>query len=163
MTVMVRTHEEIVWRIREVIADRFRDPLGVEVGDLLTQLEWDDAKEFLHTGSKKAEWEPLPLQAAKEGAAAYVQFAIGKMDRHRGLSAGRSVDHMRAWIWLFTDDEAAKRMDEAPYQNYGAPKVKIFCEAMGLQEAWDLMSTPEVRNMAEGLPCREDCEEGCGK
>jgi hypothetical protein len=163
MMVMVRTEQEIVARARQVRDDRFRDPLGAELGDLITQLEWDEAKEFLHPGAKKVDWHPLPLQEAKEGAIGYVQFAISKMDHHRGLSAGRSVDHMRAWIWLFTDDDWAQKMDEAPYQNYGAPKVKVFCEAMGLQDVWDLTTTPEVRNMAEGKPCREGCEEGCGK
>jgi hypothetical protein len=159
----VRSHEEIVARARAVRDDRFRDPLGAELGDLITQLEWDDAKEFLHAGAKRETWQPMPLHAAKEGAVAYIQFAIGKMDRHRGLSAGRSIDHMRAWIWLFTDTDWTNRMEAAGYQNYGAPKVRVFCQAMGLQEMWDLYSTPEVRNMAEGLPCREDCEEGCGK
>jgi hypothetical protein len=159
----MRTHEEIVQRLRMIDKDRFRDPLGAESGDLLVQLEWDDAKEFLHAGARKDQWEPLTLQASKESATAYVQFAISKMDRHRGLSAGRSVDHMRAWVWLHCDDAAVEAFEAAGYQNYGAPKVKAFCDAMGLQEMWELYSTPEVRNMAEGRECRENCDEGCGK
>lgn len=158
----MRSEEEIVARIKEIQLSG-RDMFGVEAGNLMVQLEFDEAKQFLRPDVQKVEWFPVTLQASKETAIGYVPFAIGKMDDHRGLSAGRSIDHMRGWIWLHGTDEQVKAFEEAEYTNYGAPKVKLFCEVMGCVDLWETYSTPGVRRMAEGLPCRENgCDEGCG-
>lgn len=56
-------------------------------------------------------------------------------------------------------------MDEAGYENYGAPKVRAFAEGMGW--SWSVL-VPEgdatlLDRMASGLPCVPDCEYGCGR
>lgn len=158
----MRSEEEIVQRIKE-IQERGDDLFGVESGNLLVQLEFEEAKPFLRPDVTKEEWQPVTLQASKETAVGYVPFAIGKMDDHRGLSAGRSIDHMRGWIWLHGTDAEYKEFDALPYTNYGAPKVKLFCTVMGCEDLWDTYSTPGVRRMAEGLPCRDNCNDGCGQ
>jgi hypothetical protein len=158
----MRTEEEIVHRIREIQLSG-RDLFGAETGNLLTQLEYPEAKEFLRPEVTESEWQPETLQASKEAAVGYVPFAIGKMDKHRGLSAGRSIDHMRGWIWLHGNDAEVKEFELTSYTNYGAPKVKLFCSVMGCEDVWEKNATYGVRRMAEGLECRESgCQQGCG-
>lgn len=160
---MMREHAEIVERIRSIDREGGRDFFGAEKGELLMQLEFADAKEFLVADADPKDWAPVTLAEGRESAIAYVPFAIGKIDAHRGLSAGRSVDHMRSWIWLHGTDEQVAAFEAAEYTNYGAPKVKAFCEAMGCMAVWEDEATAAVRRMADGLVCREDgCYEGCG-
>jgi len=92
-----------------------------------------------------------------EGPSEYLEFAIGKIQGHRGISAGRSVDKLREMAWLLGRDDVMAAMDKADYQNYGAPKIKAFAEGMGLPWPDD----EDLARMALGYPCTDDCEGGC--
>jgi hypothetical protein len=152
----VRTQEEIVTRFEAAIDDMF----GFQREVLLGAMDYEHAKPFLKEDVTEAEWQESRSDTA-EAARGYLDFAIGKIVDHRGISAGRSVEKLTEYAWLLGRDDVVAAMEAADYTNYGAPKVKAFAEGMGLPWPTD---DPRLVRMAEGLPCRTDgCDEGCGR
>ena len=76
-------------------------------------------------------------------------FAWEKANHRRGISAGRSLDHMSAWLWLLGHDEAADAMLD--HDHYGKPRLRAICEAFG----WDWRQWDDGRwtneEQADGL------------
>lgn len=92
-----KTTEQIVARISEIGKD---DWMGTQQSDLIDYLPYEFALKHLNEGVTKEQWDSQekvpPLQAVFN----YLEFAWGKANNQRGLSAGRSLDHMKAWLWL---------------------------------------------------------------
>jgi hypothetical protein len=159
MSTLKRTPEEIIARLEKIKEDDF---FGFQSEDLIIALPWPDIKPFLkeefipdyEAGIKIWNQYDDPIKELKD----YMSFALGKAKDHRGLSAGRSIDHMTSWIWLAGEDELLEKVETAPYAQYGAPKLKLICEHFEIplpQEEWFV-------NMSQGKRCHPDCEEGCG-
>ena len=161
----MRTTDEIVARIKEVAKEEF---FGFESSDLIMVLPWDEAKKFLKEESheeEKKKWRTSPPTDDEIRAEAidYLDFAFGKAINHRGLSAGRSVSHLRAWCWLLGEDELVAFIDdEDNYPNYGAPILKKVAEHWGV----DVPDNPTFQAMARGDKC-PSCQSGdsggCGE
>lgn len=130
-----RTAEEIIARIHEL--EKEGDFFGHQRGDLLDFLTFDDAKQFLRSEKHeelRAQWassEPLE-EVVKKKMQEYMSFAWEKANNERGLSAGRSIEHMQAWLWLLRDpmSEEIPNMEFAPY---GKPILRAICNKFG----WD--------------------------
>jgi len=154
----MRTQEEIAERIREVIP---QDWLGTQVGDLVGFLEFNNAKEFLNPEATEEEWKVLPLadDSVKKTMAEYMNFAWEKCLGHRGVSAGRSLNHFQAWIWLLNDEKFLNELEETSYENYGAPKLRAICEHYGF--SWP-ETEEEAKRMSVGEHCGADYDCGCG-
>lgn len=150
----MRTQDEILARIAAV---KPQDTFGFRQEVLISTLDFDHAKPWLKADAGPADWTPRTDIA--EDAATYMSFAWGKVEDHRGLSAGRSVDKMTEFLWLMGRDDASTAMLAAPYAQYGAPRLAAACTVMG----WPIPTGPEITNMIAGQPCRPDCEEGCGR
>jgi hypothetical protein len=117
----------------------------------------------------------LPLAAPAEpdtsaAAQRYLAFAIGKIVDHRGISASRSVTKLTEYAWLLGRDDVVKAMDGADYAQYGAPKVRAFAEGMGWPFAdpagpsyREAPYREALERMSQGEPCRDGCDEGCGR
>lgn len=150
----MRTQEEIVQIVRADDDDIF----GFAKSILVPYLDFEHAREFLKPDVTAEQWKQLPQDRQKilANIREYMEFAWGKVEDHRGLSAGRSVDKLTAWAWLL-DDDVAKRMNEADYAQYGAPKLAIACKAFELP----IPDSDEIRNMIAGRPCVDSCELGC--
>ena len=121
-----RTPDEIVAQIEAWEDD---DWMGTKRGDLIEHLPYSHAKPFLQDGVTENEWEeqrrsgPDPWERAED----YLDFAAGKIEDERGLSAGRSVDHFIAWSWLLDPTgEATRQIEAAPYGWYGENQVATF-------------------------------------
>lgn len=127
---------------------------------LLPFLDFEHAQAFLKPEVTAAEWEQKSQDrdAILADMRDYMAFAWGKVEDHRGLSAGRSVDKIAAWAWLL-DDDVAKRMVKAGYAQYGAPKLAVACEAFG----FPIPDKDGIRNMIAGQQCVWGCGEGCGQ
>jgi hypothetical protein len=101
----VRTVEQIVQHVRDISQS---DIFGFTTSDLLDFVPFDSAKEFLKPDSHEEaakEWKfeaPAP-ETIKAKMKDYLTFAFGKAEDHRGLSAGRSISHFKAWVWLMDD------------------------------------------------------------
>lgn len=153
-----RTQEEILARIEAVAKD---DMFGFRREVLLVALDYENARPFLKPETTNEVWSGIQVCPCdwESAARSYYDFALGKIEDHRGISASRSVDKLREYAWLLGRDDVIEAMDAAEYPQYGAPKVKAFAATFGLE--WPDGET--FRRMAEGLPCTDDCDEGCSQ
>jgi len=156
----MRTIDEIVEYYRlEQSADFF----GFVAEVLFPFLPFDKAKEWLKEDATAEEWgevEELTRESVLEWMRDYMEFAWSKARNHRGLSAGRSVDKMRAWLWLLGDDELVTfASGRRNYSQYGVPILKAICEKYD----FPMPADKGVERMAQGLPCCRDCNMGCGR
>lgn len=156
----MRTQEEIVARINEVLDV----PFNFEPDVLLPFLDFPHAKEFLKSETTEEAWvkvsgsERTDAVALEEAKKYMAETGWDKAMNHRGLSAGRTVQKMRAWMWLIGNDELATLCDDnSKYREYGAPILAAICEKYN----WPIPVDPGLENMIEGRPCREGCNEGC--
>src|SRR5579871_5733471 len=152
----MRTQDEIVARIRDIKARQRAFEFGPEV--LLPHLDFDHAREFLKADAKRESWEtpfvvdgverryPLTEENARADFRAYAEFAWGKAQDHRGLSAMRSVDKLSAWTWLLGRDDVLEQVEEIDFAMYGCPILKVVCEAFGFPVPDD----PETQRMIRG-------------
>lgn len=159
---IIRSQDEIAARIAQV---KDSDWLGTEVTDLMVQLPFDRARQWLSDDAAQTEFEEAAAteRDVQKAAIDYLDFAIGKAVNHRGISAGRSVSHFRAWLWLILPDEQFDLFENIEYPQYGAPKIRAAARLLGAESVWDaaVLVDPELARMAEGDPCTPDCYEGC--
>ena len=145
----MRTEQEIINRI-EVVKNA--DIFGTVRSDLIHCLPFSSAKKYLKDDVTEDDWEPKlsdddsVLQEIHD----YMEFAWDKANNNRGLSAGRSLMHMQAWLWLLGEDQAADDIDD--YSHYGKPQLRAICEHYG----WDWSFWDDGRwtndEMSEGVP-----------
>jgi len=155
----MRTTEEIVFRAKEAQAIVLDFTFGV----LVEYLPWADARQFFKDDAHaelSEEWEQRSLDrtAIVEEMRDYMTFAWDKAIDHRGISACRSIDKMIAWLWLLGEDDFIAEIKGISFTNYGAPKLARICERFD----FPILDDEAARNMANGEPCRPDCDEGCG-
>lgn len=127
----MRTDAEILARCKEV---EDRDWLGTERGDLLSYLTFEAAKPLLNDEATADEWgevRPRDEESVKAEILDYMPFAWDKANNGRGLSAGRSLDHMSAWLWMLGRSKAADQIQT--YSDYGKGRLRAICEEFG----WD--------------------------
>lgn len=141
----MRTQQEILDRIN--IAKE-RDWLGTEISDLVMFLDYENAKLFLKDGITSEEWEatiskvPFPSDQIKS----YLPFAWDKANNCRGISAGRSLSHMMAWLWLDGNDDLAKECED--YDMYGKRQLVKISEAYGVD--WRQLDNDRWSNNESG-------------
>lgn len=156
----MRTQEQIIERMKDIEkADFFG--FGQEV--LIGFLDFQHAKPFLNDTATEEKWNeagdrnPTEENVKKE-MADYMTFAWGKAKDHRGLSAGRSIEKMKAYVWLLENDALLEKIETIDYSQYGAPKLAAICREYSLP----IPASEAIARMVEGKPCRDGCDEGCG-
>ena len=120
---MKRTQIEILNRIAAIEKDDF---FGFQSGDLVVYLDFEHAKQFLKEGTTLEQWaHPFtdPIEKIKE----YMPFAWDKANNCRGLSAARSLEHMKAWVWM-DDQPALSKLLDNDYEYYGKPHLVAICK-----------------------------------
>jgi hypothetical protein len=130
----MRTDAEIVAHIREITD---RDWLGTITADLAMYLPFEEARQFLSIGVD-AGWTQLDRSpdTVKKQMLDYMDFAWGKANDCRGISAGRSLNHMAAWLWMLGEDQVATALES--YMYYGKPQLRAICEHYGWDwRTWD--------------------------
>lgn len=152
----MRTQDEIVARIKDI---RGSDWLSTQLADLAVYLDREHVREFLKSDANPDEWETKPL--TREGVLKemleYLDFAFEKALNHRGISASRSIDHMRAFLWLLGDDELLAFAEDAKnYPRYGVPILKA------ISRKYDKAMPDSILNWEDGESCKPGCYEGCG-
>ena len=130
---VARTDEEIIARIAEV---KDRDFFGFEQNDLLICLSYSAAVSCLPSVADDApeDWEQESREVADviDRMLTYMPFAWDKANNRRGLSAGRSMSHYSAWLWLAGDNEGPLA-NILEYEFYGKDKLALICDHYG----WD--------------------------
>lgn len=139
-----------------------RDIFGFTLEALADFMDAGHVKRFLKPDADLSAWtsrEPS-REAVLEEMRSYMVFAWEKVGGHRGISASRSVQKMKAWLWLLGDDDlVAYAEDDGNFAQYGAP---ILARISGKYE-FPIPTSPRVKRMTQGQPCRVDCDEGCGR
>jgi hypothetical protein len=128
-----KAYEEILKRIEE---RKGSDPFGWEINELIFRLSFETAKPFLKDGAKRKNWEPegKDRESLLKTMLEYMPFAWEKANGCRGLSAGRSLAHYQAWVWLMGDDLG----DLTEYECYGKDNLIKICEHYGWDhKQWD--------------------------
>ena len=132
-----RTPGDILERITTLEASG-DDFFGFQRNDLMEFLPFQDARRFLKPETTEDEWV---LKTADEDTVRalilnYMPFAWQKANDCRGLSADRSIQHMKAYLWLL-GDELADRL-AGMYEYYGKPCLRAICEKYGWDwKRWD--------------------------
>ena len=135
---LIRSLDEIAARIKQLEAGK-SDWAGFEREDLVIRLDFEHAKAYLNPGETEETWGPLD-QDVYHRMCDYMHFAWEKANDadkgDGGLSAGRSLAHYSAWLWLVGNEDLAEEIRE--YQAYGKPQLIKICEFLGLDAAkWD--------------------------
>ena len=128
-----RTYVEIVKRISERQAI---DVMGFETSDLRGYLPYRDAAATLPSSVKEADWEQLPRDRDSVIAQMldYMPFAWEKANDCKGLSAGRTMAHYSAWVWMAGDDLG----ELTEYEFYGKDNLVRICNHYGWDSSeWD--------------------------
>ena len=129
----MRTDDEILSRIEAV---KENDWMGTQIGDLIVRLPFDKARPYLKPEVTEADWKPTSRDrdALLAQMLDYMPFAWEKANNERGLSAGRSMDHYSAWVWLAGDDLG----DLQKYEFYGKENLRRICQHYGWDaDQWD--------------------------
>lgn len=133
----MKTQVEIVERIE---VRRKLDLLNFEWPLYLDALAFEHAKKYLKEDVwEKLEKEPTLLRADEDIRAkmvAYMPFAWEKANDCRGISAGRTIQHYVAWLWLLGEEKLAEEIED--YEFYGKEELRLICEYLGLDpDEWD--------------------------
>lgn len=104
-------------------------------------LDFENAKEFLSEEySKKVESGETEfkyvndIHVAAQDFLDYMNFAWGKAQDERGLSASRSVAKLGAWLWMMGRNDLEEMInDDDLYNPYGAPALIAVCKEMGIK------------------------------
>lgn len=62
----------------------------------------------------------------------YISFAWEKANDKRGISANRSIEHFKGWLWLLGDEEVVEYL-KANYTPYGKPGLAYICKKYGFR------------------------------
>lgn len=126
----MRTQEQILTKING-LGDS--DWMGTITSDLLVYLDYENAKPFLKPETTKEEWNKIGKKFDKtallEEMRSYMTFAWGKANDCRGLSAGRTMDHYTAWVWLLGDEDVFGDLQNYTY--YGKLNLIKICKYYG--------------------------------
>lgn len=134
----MRTKEQIITKIPEILK---HDLFGWNLPDYLEFLSFEEVRSLgvLKENVDCSDWpEPRPLteEEVRRRMSEYMPFAWGKANNCRGISASRSIDHFRNWLWLLGEDELAAEIED--YEYYGKPQLRKVCNFLGLDaDQWD--------------------------
>lgn len=127
----MRTQDEIVKRIEERKTD---DIFGFEWTEYILWLDFEHGKPYLKDEAKKEDWDYPIKETGLNKIRNYMEFAWGKANNCRGISASRSISHMIAWLWI--DDnpiwEEVEKMYKNNYCYYGKDILVFICEKLDI-------------------------------
>lgn len=134
-TNLARSQDEIVARI-ERLRENDRDPFGWSREVLIGYLDYEHAQPYLQDGvtekdwaeaiAEDGDWVANPIASLID----YLDFAWTKALDERGLSANRSVDKIKQWLWLAGEDGLLGQFLDAPYAMYGKPQLAVVTRAL---------------------------------
>ena len=131
MSVVVPTVEEIDKRYDERGEG---DIIGFETNEYLMYMSFDKVRSIVAESVSDDELRELLKPASREHMLKvmfdYMEFAWGKANDQRGISANRSIEHYVAWVWLAGDAELSDEIDKMAWDEYcyyGKPILERIC------------------------------------
>lgn len=110
--------------------------LDFRMPDLLPHLPFELAKPFVKDEVTAEKWQeitsdrPTTREAAVKQLVEYLPFAWDKANNCRGISAGRSIQHFQAWLFLLGEYRVVAELDD--YDLYGKPQLRAISERFGV-------------------------------
>lgn len=123
----MKTAAEIIARMQ---VEEPRDWMGTIRSDLVDYLEFEDAKPYLKPEATAEMWAQREAKPPMDRVRDYLSFAWDKANDCRGLSAGRSLDHLRAWLFVAGYGDLVDA-HFADYERYGKFQLVIASELAG--------------------------------
>ena len=156
---MLRSKDELKRYMRE-----HQQFLDFTVEALCYFLDYEDAEEYLKPELTEDQWKqhiiPYTEEHVTQTLTDYMnEYGFDKALNHRGLSASRTIDKIRAWCFALGKDELVAYMDDTEnhYAQYGAPMLSVVAKHFGIPEP----QSEDWNRMRQGLPCEPGCERGC--
>lgn len=153
----MKTQQQIQDRIVYLSDHKTEDFFGFQRSDLVEFLDYRYAQPYLKEGVTEEEWsevqEPITAENVTRLVTEYMSFAWDKANNCRGLSAMRSLEHMKTWLWVMDEDELLPKLDN--YTHYGKPQLRMICEKFGIP--WQSLDDGHWTNEedAEGVKAEE--------
>ncbi len=147
----LRTQEEITIKFeQQKDSDSFLD-FRPEV--LMDYLSFENAKPHLkeeyvkevEAGTKQ--WEQFTtIEKCADDFLKYMEFAWGKAEDERGISASRSIQKLGMWLWIMNREDLSAMIERDDlYNPYGAPALIEVCDAMGIEVSDSLREFAKVK------------------
>ncbi len=134
----MRTQSEILARLK---AAQPLDPFGFEWEEYVSALTRESIESLrgtlLKADTDLSTWDPTLKtdEDVRKQCVDYMEFAWEKANGCRGLSAGRSMGHYKAWLWLLGEDGFD---DLETYRHYGKDNLVRICRFLALDpDRWD--------------------------
>jgi len=109
----------------------------VSFDDASPHLDADYVAEVL--AGKKTWTQVTDVKEAVQDFLDYMVFAWMKAFDQRGLSAGRSISKLSAWMKCLDRPDVAEVLnDDSLYPQYGRPALRKACEMLGIKHPDDL-------------------------
>jgi len=148
---VLKTQDEIYQRLKKTSSGFMAMDFRPEV--LINHLNYDLAKEFLNDEYKekvdKGEIKSEYVSDIKEivqDFLDYMVFAWGKAEDERGISAGRSLQKLGAWLWLLNREDLETIInDDDLYNPYGSPALIEVCNQLGVEVPSSLVEFSKVK------------------
>lgn len=146
---IARTQEEFVAKLTATSEMPF-DFSGEVASEFL---DWEHVKPLLteealakyDSGEEKFTYWDTPQKAA-QSFLDYLEFASGKAQDQRGLSAIRSIQKLSCWMWALGRDDLAELLnDDDLYNPYGAPALIACSERLGIPIPLSLIEFAKVK------------------
>ena len=160
---MILEKERIIERILKIGQDpnEFVDLDGRRRERLISLLPYELAKPYIKPEITSEQWKPTTEEELFSSCKRDLTFAWEKALGHRGISASLMSEVMLDWVWLICGEAAAKEVEDAPYKNYGAPKLTLAEKLLDMSIDLDEYESEMAARMAEGLSCIDNCNNGC--
>ena len=121
------------------------DPLGFEVDEYTPYMSCGGLRAIAKEGTTDEDIAEVQSELTQEAMLKemeeYMEFAWGKANDERGISANRSIQHYIAWTWLAGDRDLSaevERLYAEEYDFYGKPILRKICEFYGWDwKQWD--------------------------
>ena len=108
--------------------------LGFEYPYYCSMMTYETVKPFLNDELTEKDHKVETQGSILDNAIDYLDFAYEKANNKRGISAGRSMMHYRAWLWLLGTDDFDEMTDN--YTDYGLPQLDMIKAYLkGLKES----------------------------
>jgi hypothetical protein len=133
----LRSPKEVFARIKEA---ENSDYLGFAKEVLMDYADFGDVKHLFKDDYVKeiesgtSQWKQISdLRECAQEFLDYMNFAWGKAEDQRGISASRSVQKLGEWLWLMNREDLYDEISRDDlYNPYGAPALISVCEKMDI-------------------------------
>lgn len=134
----LRSQEEILEKMKKITEEQASMDFSVEV--IVYYLNWENIKPYLkeeyiekvENGEEQFNFV-TSIEECAQDFLDYMNFAWGKAENQRGISASRSIQKLSTWAWLMgREDISDVLQDDSLYNPYGAPALIKACNMLDI-------------------------------